>query len=69
MILFAKNWIEQKIKEEKITICSWKNTIRSDSANTDEWLAVSEYLNEKGFVVSHGISPEAIEERKIKKDH
>ncbi len=65
MILFAKRWIEQKAKEEKVTICSWKNTIRSDDHDRNEWLAVSEYLNEKGFIVSHGISPDAIKERRV----
>ncbi len=65
MLIFAKNWIEKKAKEEKVTICSWNNTIRSDDEQNGEWLSVSEYLNEKGFIVSHGISPEAINERKM----
>lgn len=68
MMLFMKKWIEKKALEEKVTVCSWKNTIRSDSDEKSEWLSVSEYLHEKGFVVSHGISPRAIKERKIKKN-
>lgn len=65
MLIFAKNWIEKKAKEEKVTICSWNNTIRSDDEQNSQWLSVSEYLNEKGFIVSHGISPEALHERKM----
>ncbi|MAF78054.1 MAG: hypothetical protein CME60_07815 [Halobacteriovoraceae bacterium] len=65
IMLFAKSWIEEKAKEEKVTICSWHNTIRSDNQENDEWLGVTEYLSEKGFIVSHGISPKAINERRL----
>ncbi len=63
-MLFAKGWIEKKALEEKVTICSWKHTIRSDMKDSNEWLEVDQYLNEKGFIVSHGISPKAVEERR-----
>ena len=57
--------LKKRPKKKTDTICSWHNTIRSDNQENDEWLGVTEYLSEKGFIVSHGISPKAINERRL----
>lgn len=65
--LLLRQKFQEIQEEEKIVMCSWKKTFRPEfyeGANFDkeEWVHVEKFLQQKGFFVSHGISPLAYKE-------
>lgn len=67
-LLISKVVIKKVATEKKVTICSWNRTIKSENKDFEEWLTLENFLDEKGFVVSHGISPVAHEMVMLKRN-